>query len=172
MTKTLVRLSLYGPYYKCKLEMKSNSSEILPVTCRFICMCSYLSFLRWKLDLKDLKFEFVSLSWNRITGKLAINWQNFARVQLQLKFAFIIRAYVSYFQNHGRIRLCGALSTKLFCTNMSWNIVEIWYYLFKKKVFTFYGRLLDADPSRNGVWARAHWAPNYWILGKRKLCCR
>jgi len=27
----------------------------------------------------------------RITDKLAINWQNFARVRLQLKFAFIIR---------------------------------------------------------------------------------
>jgi len=26
------------------------------------------------------------------TGKLAINWQNFARVQLQLKFTFIIRS--------------------------------------------------------------------------------
>jgi len=25
------------------------------------------------------------------TNKLAINWQNFARVRLQLKFAFIIR---------------------------------------------------------------------------------
>jgi len=27
------------------------------------------------------------------TDKLAINWQNFARVRLQLKFAFIIRLY-------------------------------------------------------------------------------
>jgi len=27
------------------------------------------------------------------TDKLAINWQNIARVQLQLKFAFIIRPY-------------------------------------------------------------------------------
>jgi len=30
------------------------------------------------------------------TDKLAINWQNFARVRLQLKFAFIIRPKVSY----------------------------------------------------------------------------
>jgi len=27
------------------------------------------------------------------TDKLAINWQNFARVQIQLKFAFIIRPW-------------------------------------------------------------------------------
>jgi len=26
-----------GPYYKSKLELKSNSSEILPVSCKFIC---------------------------------------------------------------------------------------------------------------------------------------
>jgi len=25
------------PYYKSKLELKSNSSEILPVNCKFIC---------------------------------------------------------------------------------------------------------------------------------------
>jgi len=25
-----------GPYYKSKLELKSNSSEILPVNCKFI----------------------------------------------------------------------------------------------------------------------------------------
>jgi len=35
--------------------------------------------------------NFVSLSRSRITDKLAFNWQNFARVRLQLKFAFIIR---------------------------------------------------------------------------------
>jgi len=27
----------FGPYYKRKLELKSNSSEILPVNCMFIC---------------------------------------------------------------------------------------------------------------------------------------
>jgi len=26
-----------GPYYKSKLELKSISSEILPVNCKFIC---------------------------------------------------------------------------------------------------------------------------------------
>jgi len=30
------------------------------------------------------------------TNKLAINWQNFARVQLQLKFALIIRPRVNF----------------------------------------------------------------------------
>jgi len=32
--------------------------------------------------------SFVSLSWSGITDKPAINWQNFTRVRLQLKFAF------------------------------------------------------------------------------------
>jgi len=39
--------------------------------------------------------SFVSLSWSKITDKLAINWQNFARVRIQLKFAFIIRLFMS-----------------------------------------------------------------------------
>jgi len=37
--------------------------------------------------------SFVILSWSRITDKLAINWQNFTPVQLQLKFALIIRPW-------------------------------------------------------------------------------
>jgi len=32
-----------GPYYKSKLELKSNSSEILPVNCKFI-------FFRFNLE--------------------------------------------------------------------------------------------------------------------------
>jgi len=47
--------------------------------------------LHLKLDLTTSSLSFVSLSWSRITDKLASNWQNFARVRLQLKFAFIIR---------------------------------------------------------------------------------
>jgi len=39
-------------------------------------------------DLRTSSLSFVGLSWSRITDKLAINWQNFARVQLQLKFAY------------------------------------------------------------------------------------
>jgi len=39
--------------------------------------------------------RFVSLSWGRITDKLAINWQNFARVRLRFKFAFIVLIYTS-----------------------------------------------------------------------------
>jgi len=26
-----------GPYYKSELKLKSNSSEILPINCKFIC---------------------------------------------------------------------------------------------------------------------------------------
>jgi len=39
--------------------------------------------------------SFVSLSWSRITNKLAIDWQDLARIRLQLKFAFIIWPNVS-----------------------------------------------------------------------------
>jgi len=55
-------------------------------------------FFALKVRRKDLKFEFVSLSWSKITDKLAIKWQNFARVLLQLKFAFIIRPLVTQAQ--------------------------------------------------------------------------
>jgi len=47
--------------------------------------------------------SFVSLSWSGITDKLAINWQNFSRVPLQLKFAFIIRTKVLNFQFMNKI---------------------------------------------------------------------
>jgi len=40
------------------------------------------------------------------TDKLAINWQNFARVRLQLKFAFIIRT---------KIQKKHATTTQLIC---------------------------------------------------------
>jgi len=36
------------------------------------------------------------------TDKLAFNWQNFARVRLQLKFAFIIRHFILNLQ----IKVC------------------------------------------------------------------
>jgi len=49
--------------------------------------------------------SFVSLSWIRITDKLAINWQNFARVRLQLKIAFIIRPYLKLLSDYERERL-------------------------------------------------------------------
>jgi len=31
-----------GPYYESKLELKSNSSEILPVNCKSICICTFI----------------------------------------------------------------------------------------------------------------------------------
>jgi len=37
-----------------------------------------------KDELQVLKFEFFRLSWGRTTDKLAINWQIFAQVGLQL----------------------------------------------------------------------------------------
>jgi len=43
---------LIGPYYKSELELKSNSSEILPVNCKIIC-------IRLQLKLTKLKLEFL-----------------------------------------------------------------------------------------------------------------
>jgi len=48
----------HGPKYKSKLELKSNSSEILPVYCKFICVHIFYAL---KVRLKDLKFEFCHL---------------------------------------------------------------------------------------------------------------
>jgi len=41
--------------------------------------------------LKFLSLTFSAKKKDTNTNKLAINWQNFARVRLQLKCAFIIR---------------------------------------------------------------------------------
>jgi len=48
-----------GPYYKSKLELKSNSSEIFSVNYKFICVHIFIFWL--KVRLKDLKFEFCQL---------------------------------------------------------------------------------------------------------------
>jgi len=44
-----------------------------------------------KLKLEVLKSDFSEIKKDMNLNKLAINWQNFARIRLQLKFAFIIR---------------------------------------------------------------------------------
>jgi len=49
-----------------------------------------------KLKLEALKSDLKRKKKDMNTNKLAINWQNIARVRLQLKFAFIIRAKVSF----------------------------------------------------------------------------
>jgi len=45
-----------GPYYKSKLELKSNSSEIFPINC--MCICVHIFIFALKVRLTDLKFEF------------------------------------------------------------------------------------------------------------------
>jgi len=83
---------LLRPYYKSDLELKSNSSEILPVNWKFICDSSNLN---WQTsNLRSLSLTFSTKRKDMNTGKLAVNWQNFARVRLQIKFAFIIRPLV------------------------------------------------------------------------------
>jgi len=77
-------------YYKSKLELKSNSSEILTVNCKFICD-SILQLKQTKLKLEVLKYDYQRKKKGINIDKVVINWQNFARVRLQLKFAFIIR---------------------------------------------------------------------------------
>jgi len=51
----------------------------------------YVSFMHLKPNFWYLSLSFVRLNWSRTTDNLAINWQNFAQVELQLKFAFRIR---------------------------------------------------------------------------------
>jgi len=88
------------PLHKSKsLIIKANLSwsRTRVKFCQFTASLSvFISFFfAVKVRLKDLKFELCQfkLEYNHstITNKLAINWQNFARVRLQLKFAFIMR---------------------------------------------------------------------------------
>jgi len=44
-----------GPYYKRKLELKSNSSEVLPVNRMF---CVHIFLFALKVRLKNFKYEF------------------------------------------------------------------------------------------------------------------
>jgi len=50
-------------------------------------------------DFRYSSMSFVRFSWVKTTYKLAINWQNFAQVELQLKFVLRIRSLVSHFVN-------------------------------------------------------------------------
>jgi len=52
----VISKNVYGPYYKSKLELKSNLSEIFPVNCKFIRVHIFLFVL--KVRNKKLKFEF------------------------------------------------------------------------------------------------------------------
>jgi len=66
------------PYHISKLELKSNSSEIL--------LCSYLSFFALKVRLKDLyTLSFVSLNWSRSTAQ--INLQSTGKIPLEFDFS-------------------------------------------------------------------------------------
>jgi len=51
-----IKVPALGLYYKRKLDLKSNSSKILPVNYKFFCIHIFLFEL--KIRLKDLKFEF------------------------------------------------------------------------------------------------------------------
>jgi len=62
----------------------------------FASLSVLISFLHWKSDIRISSLSYVCLSWSRITDKLVeINWQNFALVRFQLKFAFIIRLIIT-----------------------------------------------------------------------------
>jgi len=59
-TKKLVSLhtiSLFGPYYKSKLELKSNSSEILPVNCNCNFICVRIFFVESQTYSELAKFR-------------------------------------------------------------------------------------------------------------------
>jgi len=86
-----------GRIVKANLSWSQTQAKSCQLFAR---LCSYLSFLCWKSNLRISSLSFISLSWSRITDKLAINWQNFARVRLQLKFAFnlLLIVFLNYFK--------------------------------------------------------------------------
>jgi len=92
-------------------------------------MCLYLSFLHLKSDLNYSSSSFVRVSWWRVTDKLATNRQNFARVGLQLKFAFRIRPSVSL-TNY---------DVGTFCRNKSWKWTYVVLDLFFEEKNKKYG---------------------------------
>jgi len=82
----------FGPYSKGKLELNSKRSRTRVMQ---KCLAVLISlFLHLKPDVRYSDLSFIRLSWSKTTDKLAINWQNFAQVGLQLKFAFKIWLFV------------------------------------------------------------------------------
>jgi len=71
-----------------------------------------------KLKLKILKSEFQHEKDSIQIDKLAINWQNFARIRLQLKFAFIMRHILCKRKTHvlfsNAIRFIGKIMQRRF----------------------------------------------------------
>jgi len=67
------------------IRKKSNS-----IDAKFFLFVCVLSSLNLKPDFRYSSLSFFRLSWGRPINKLATKWQNFARVGLQLKFAFKI----------------------------------------------------------------------------------
>jgi len=75
----LLLFNLWGS--KSKLELKSNSSKLLLVNCKYICVRIFLFVL--KVRLKDLKFEFCRF----IGVELQINLQLTDKVSLKFDFS-------------------------------------------------------------------------------------
>jgi len=46
-----------GPFYKSKLELKSNSSEILPANCKFFVILLQLKLTKLKLEVRTSNFQ-------------------------------------------------------------------------------------------------------------------
>jgi len=82
-------------YYKSKLEMKSNSSEILPVNC---CLSVFISsFFALKFKLKDSSLSLVSLSRSRITDELNLTGKlRSSSTSAQVRFYNITQANLSW----------------------------------------------------------------------------
>jgi len=86
--RNFVVIASYGRILKANLSWTRLKQ-------RKFCLCLYLSFLHLKLNFRYSSLSFVSVSWDRTTDKVAINWQNFPQVGLQLKLAFRIRLLVN-----------------------------------------------------------------------------
>jgi len=64
-----------GRFIYANLSQKLNSSEILPVNCKFICIHIFLFAL--KVRLKDLKFEIYQFKLeqnHRLIGKILLEF--------------------------------------------------------------------------------------------------
>jgi len=76
----------YRPYSKSKLELNSKSRTRVMQKISSVFLSIYF-VLEAKLQILEFEFCQIKLRWNHRKKKLAINWQNFAQVELELKFA-------------------------------------------------------------------------------------
>jgi len=95
--RCLIMLKIMGFIIRTNLSWSQTQAKF----CQIILSLSLilLQLKLTKLKHEVLKSDYSAKKKDTNTGKLKINWQNFAQARLYLRFAFIIRAFHAFYRN-------------------------------------------------------------------------